>query len=141
MTTTTHHEEVARGRRFEFGANWLRFLELLDDRRVELAEDSLRSMLGVADLRGRSFLDAGSGSGLFSLAAHRLGARVHSFDYDPQSVACTREVKRRYAEGDPAWSIEEGSVLDPAYLARLGTFDVVYSWGVLHHTGARWDAL
>jgi len=29
-----------------------------------------------------------------------LGARVHSFDYDPQSVACTAELKRRYFEGD-----------------------------------------
>ncbi len=48
-------------------------------------------------LAGNSFLDVGSGSGLFSLAAMRLGAdRVHSFDYDPQSVGCTKELKRRF---------------------------------------------
>ncbi len=34
-----------------------------------------------------------------------------------------------------------GSVLDDAFMASLGTFDVVYSWGVLHHTGAMWRAL
>jgi 2-polyprenyl-6-hydroxyphenyl methylase/3-demethylubiquinone-9 3-methyltransferase len=98
-------------------------------------------MLGVRDLSGKTFVDAGSGSGLFSLAARRLGARVHSFDYDPHSVACTMELKRRYFDGDEHWIIEEGSVLDQRFLAGLGQFDVVYSWGVLHHTGAMWTAL
>jgi 2-polyprenyl-6-hydroxyphenyl methylase/3-demethylubiquinone-9 3-methyltransferase len=66
---------------------------------------------------------------------------VYSFDYDPQSVACTWELRRRYFAGDAQWAVEEGSVLDQAYLSGLGRFDVVYSWGVLHHTGAMWQAL
>jgi 2-polyprenyl-6-hydroxyphenyl methylase/3-demethylubiquinone-9 3-methyltransferase len=78
---------------------------------------------------------------LFSLAARRLGARVFSFDYDPQSVACTAELRRRYFPHDGAWKIETGSVLNEAYVQGLGQFDVVYSWGVLHHTGALWRAL
>lgn len=137
----THAVEIAQGERFQFGENWRRFLEHLDEQRIATAEESLRNMLEVADLNGRTFLDIGSGSGLFSLAARRLGARVHSFDYDPQSVACTRELRRRYFEEDPEWRIEEGSALDPEYLASLGKFDVVYSWGVLHHTGSMWRAL
>ncbi len=141
MTETEHAREVRSGERFEFGENWSRFLELLDDERVRRAEESLREMLEVSDLRGRSFLDIGSGSGLFSLAARRLGARVHSFDYDPRSVACTRELRRRYFPEDPEWRVEEGSALDAGYLESLGTFDVVYSWGVLHHTGSMWKAL
>ncbi|MDT7540265.1 MAG: hypothetical protein QOE33_169 [Acidobacteriota bacterium] len=139
--STTHAGELARGERFEFGANWSRFLELLDEQRITTAEESLKRMLEVADLHGRSFLDIGSGSGLFSLAARRLGARVHSFDYDPQSVACTRELRRRYFDEDSSWTIEEGSALDETYMRSLGLFDVVYSWGVLHHTGAMWSAL
>jgi len=111
---------------------------VLDDDRVQLAESSLREMLGVEHLQGKRFLDIGSGSGLFSLAARRLGARVHSFDYDPQSVTCTGELKRRYFPDDPDWVVEEGSALDADYLSRLGRFDIVYSWGVLHHTGAMW---
>jgi 2-polyprenyl-3-methyl-5-hydroxy-6-metoxy-1,4-benzoquinol methylase len=124
--------------RFGFGANWTRFLSVLDDDRVAEAEKSLRTMMGVEDLKGRSFLDIGSGSGLFSLAARRLGARVHSFDYDPRSVACTAELKRRYIPDDADWTVEQGDALDPEYMSQLGRFDIVYSWGVLHHTGSMW---
>lgn len=135
-------EEVRSGQRFEFGKNWQRFLSVLDDERIAEAERSLREMLGVETLKGQSFLDAGSGSGLFSLAAMRLGANpVHSFDYDPQSVACTQELKRRYFPDATAWTIEQGDVLDTQYLQGLGTWDIVYSWGVLHHTGDMWRAL
>lgn len=141
MMAEGHAAEVSTGNRFEFGANWARFLSVLDDRRIAGAEDSLRAMLGVADLDGKSFVDVGCGSGLFSLAAYRLGASVHSFDFDPKSVACAQELRRRFTGSDPHWVIEEASALDPTYLARLGTFDVVYSWGVLHHTGFMWPAL
>lgn len=136
-----HAAEISQGERFDFGANWTRFLNMLTSERIDQAAESLRRMLGVDHLQGKRFLDAGSGSGLFSLAARRLGARVHSFDYDPASVACTRELKRRYFPSDETWIVEEGSVLDQDYLQRLGQFDVVYSWGVLHHTGAIWQAL
>src|SRR5467141_5351871 len=101
-------EEILGGKRFAFGENWARFLALLDDQRIRDAEESLRSKLEVETLAGKSFLDVGSGSGLFSLAARRLGARVHSFDYDPQSVACTSLLRRRYFAGDLNWTVEEG---------------------------------
>lgn len=134
-------EEVLAGERFAFGDNWRKFLDGLSDARVAEAERSLCDLLRVRTLAGRSFLDVGSGSGLFSLAARRLGARVVSFDYDPQSVDCTRALRERYFPDDPAWHVEPGSVLDAEYLDRLGTFDVVYSWGVLHHTGDMWQSL
>jgi SAM-dependent methyltransferase len=134
-------EEVSAGGRFRFGENWGRFLDILDDERIRSAERSLMEMLGVDSLDGKTFLDVGSGSGLFSLAARRMGAEVTSFDYDPRSVACTAELKRRYFPDDRGWRVGEGSALDSEYIASLGKFDVVYSWGVLHHTGAMWHAL
>lgn len=136
-----HGREVAAGERFEFGKNWAAFLSVLDEERIETAVQSLREMLECDTLAGKRFLDIGSGSGLFSLAARRLGAEVVSFDFDTNSVACTRELKKRYFESDANWRIEQGSALDADYVAGLGKFDVVYSWGVLHHTGEMWKAL
>ena len=133
-------DEIATGDRFAFGENWARFLKLVDSDRIATAEASLRTFLDVDDLAGQRFIDVGSGSGLSSLAAYRLGADVVSFDFDPQSVASTAELRRRYGSED-RWRVEEGSALDADYLASLGTFDVVYSWGVLHHTGDMWSAL
>ena len=127
--------------RFEFGKNWQRFLKVVDEDRIAEAVHSLKAMLEVDDLKGKSFLDIGSGSGLYSLAARRLGARVQSFDYDQQSVECTQELKRKYYKNDLDWLIEKGSVLDTEYLSKLGHYDVVYAWGVLHHTGHMWQAM
>ena len=139
--TDQHRAEIASGERFGFGENWSKFLSLLNDKRIAEAEKSLCEMLEVKTLAGKTFLDIGSGSGLFSLAARRLGARVRSFDYDPASHACTAELKRRYFEFDENWTVERGSALDRSYIESLGEFDIVYSWGVLHHTGAMWTAL
>jgi 2-polyprenyl-6-hydroxyphenyl methylase/3-demethylubiquinone-9 3-methyltransferase len=127
--------------RFAFGENWKRFLSELDEARIERAEESLSEMLGPDALKGKTFLDVGSGSGLFSLAARRLGAAVRSFDYDAESVDCARALKARCLPDDAGWSIERGSALDAAFMSSLGRYDLVYSWGVLHHTGDMWKAL
>jgi len=133
--------EIALGQRFEFGENWTRFLTTIDDARIGTAMMSIQRLLYGEELAGRKFLDVGSGSGLMSLAARSLGLQVVSFDYDPASVACTNKLKDTYFPGDPGWTICQGSVLDETFLSRLGTFDFVYAWGVLHHTGDMWTAL
>ncbi len=141
MTLTDFEREVRSGDRFQFGRNWRNFLSLLTDERIDEAERSLRRFLRCEDLSGRTLLDIGSGSGLFSLAARRLGARVRSFDYDPDSVSCTRSLRATYFADDQSWSVEQGSVLDETFMRSLPGFEVVYSWGVLHHTGDMWKAI
>jgi 2-polyprenyl-6-hydroxyphenyl methylase/3-demethylubiquinone-9 3-methyltransferase len=135
--------EIESGERFAFGENWSQFLTLVDEVRINEAVTSIRTMLETDDLNGQRFADVGSGSGLFSLAARRLGAEVVSFDYDPECVACTGEMQRRYDVGsaDRTWQVLQGSALDGDFISTLGLFDVVYSWGVLHHTGDMWAAL
>ena len=128
--------------RFAFGKNWARYLEdHFNEEAVGAAIECMKDLLDGYDLAGKTFVDIGCGSGLHSLVALRLGAsRIVSFDYDPESVKCTEMLHDH--EGKPEnWQVMPGSALDREFLASLGTFDVVYSWGVLHHTGAMWDAI
>ncbi len=126
---------------FSFGRNWQDFLKSFDEERVKAAEESLTDFLHIPDLNRKSFLDIGCGSGLFSYAAYHLHAkRIVSFDVDPFSVECCRYLREK--AGTPSnWDIVEGSILDKDFIAGLGVFDIVYSWGVLHHTGKMWQAV
>lgn len=137
-TTTLDGNAPAR---FAFGENWSRYVSRLTPEQIAAAQQSLERVLGPEGLRGKSFLDLGSGSGLFSLAAYRSGADVTSIDIDPASVRCAEALRERESVSADRWRIQAGSALDSESLEQLGTFDVVYSWGVLHHTGQMWQAI
>lgn len=127
---------------FSFGKNWQDFLQHVDASRIEEAERSLIEFLGGQEaIAGKTFIDIGCGSGLFSLAAVRLGAkRVVSIDVDEFSLACAKHLSETI--GQPKnWEIRKGSALDPTLSKQLGIFDIVYSWGVLHHSGDMYQAL
>jgi SAM-dependent methyltransferase len=118
---------------FPFGKNWESYAKLVTDSQVEQAMTGLRRLVG-GDLEGQRFVDIGCGSGIHSLAALRLGAEeVVALDIDPISVATTRRLLTKHADG-ARWSTQEMSVFD-LQPDCTGRFDVVYSWGVLHHTG------
>ena len=65
---------------------------------------------------------------------------MRSFDFYKNSVQSTQSLKKRFFDDDDSWIVEQGSVLDTAYISNLGDYDIVYSWGVLHHTGNMWKA-
>jgi SAM-dependent methyltransferase len=128
-----------RKNHFEFGANWRDYAKTVDKTRIESAVAALGKLFPDG-LAGKTFLDIGCGSGLHSLAALLLGAAaVVSLDIDENSVSTTQEVLKKYAPNDK-WEAKILSIFD-ADPGTLGTFDVVYSWGVLHHTGDMWNAI
>lgn len=120
--------------RFDFGKNWESYAQLIDEDKITRAEEQLAKFLGTRDLSGRTFLDIGCGSGLHSLAALRLGAKeIVAIDVDSHSVSTTQAVLERFWPGDNR-SVSHISIFD-LEKQPLGEFDIVYSWGVLHHTG------
>jgi len=132
---------ISKPSTFAFGANWQRFLRHFTEDRVRNAEHSLLEFLGVDNLQGKSFLDIGCGSGIFSYAAYRLGAvRVVSFDADPLSAQCCSYLHDK-AQRPANWEIHQNSVLNEDFISSLGKFDVVYAWGTLQHTSRMWDAI
>jgi 2-polyprenyl-3-methyl-5-hydroxy-6-metoxy-1,4-benzoquinol methylase len=125
---------------FQFGENWQHFSATLDRRDLEKAVQSLSALLPADVVRGKSVLDIGSGSGLSAAAAFRLGARhVTAVDIDERSVSATRGNLQKFAPGGDA-DVRILSVFD-LESAGLGKFDIVHSWGVLHHTGNLDEAL
>ncbi|MBS0534444.1 MAG: class I SAM-dependent methyltransferase [Proteobacteria bacterium] len=125
---------------FTFGENWSHYAATIDEARLAEAEKGLVRLLGEEPLAGKSLLDIGCGSGVHDVAALRLGAaRVVAIDIDPVSVSTARSVATRHAPGRDI-EVKELSVFDLAP-ETFGTFDIVYSWGVLHHTGAMIEAV
>jgi SAM-dependent methyltransferase len=139
QTTGTAADDVAG---FSFGENWERFVKHhFSDERVEISRRHLIDFLARDTLEGCTFLDIGCGSGIHSLAAFRSGAqRVISFDADPDSVATTRQVFERFGDSQ-RMQVLQGSILDDEFVAGLPKADIVYSWGMLHHTGDLWSAM
>lgn len=121
---------------FKFGENWASFSKNIDESRIEDAMRSLKALFGENGIANQSFLDLGCGSGLFSIAATQLGARkVLGVDVDPLSVDTSQCNATQWLKDLSLLSFRQLSVLDTDQINKLDTFDIVYSWGVLHHTG------
>jgi SAM-dependent methyltransferase len=130
---------------FDFGQNWLDFARAaLTAERVAHAESEFAALLDGVPLGNARFVDIGFGQGLSLLLAARSGARAVGCDINPKC----REALETSAAFFPdvqlaAIPLVVGSILDDAVVAALraaapgaeGSYDVVHSWGCLHHTG------
>jgi SAM-dependent methyltransferase len=115
---------------FSFGENWKRFLGGFDEPRLLAAERSFLDFTSLDGLHGQQFLDVGSGSGLSSLVAIRLGARrVVSIDVDPHSIDCALALRERFQIPSDRWEVHQGSALDLDFMESLGKYSYVHSWG------------
>ena len=141
MSKKEFYTEIENKKRFEFGKNWKQFLKKITNERIIIAKNSLVKMLDSNNLSEKKFIDIGCGSGLFSLSARDLGAKVFSFDFDEYSVWCTENLREKFNFADENWVVRQGSIIDRKFVNSLGKFDIVYSWGVLHHTGKMWSAI
>lgn len=128
-------------KRFSFGENWLSFVDQIDQQRLDESLKSLQILFGLENFTGLTFVDIGSGSGIFSLAAIRLGAKVISIDFDLDSVECARKLRAEFGISQENWEIHQGSILDHVFLGDIEPVDLVYCWGVVHHTGKMREAI
>ena len=125
---------------FRFGENWQSFLSTVTEDVIAEAEAGLLRLFPDNVLQGARFLDIGCGSGLHLLSALRLGvSEARGVDLDPASVAATRTLLEE-RQPNAVCSAETRSVFDMTP-DDDGRWRVVYSWGVLHHSGDMWNAI
>lgn len=133
---------------FNFGKNWHDFsTNALASVNADQARKDFKVLMHGIDLTNINFLDVGFGQGLSSLCAAENGAKVVGLDIEElnrQTISLTA----RYF---PTVNLEDlklytGSILSDETCSILmgespSGYDVVHSWGVLHHTGNMYQAL
>jgi 2-polyprenyl-3-methyl-5-hydroxy-6-metoxy-1,4-benzoquinol methylase len=132
-------------KQFDFGANWSEFSDHAASRERALqARGQFASLLEGVALTDASFLDIGFGQGFSLLSARSLGARAVGCDINPKCHEVIERNARLFPEAATgAIPLQVGSILDEPVVRALrerpeaagGGYDVVHSWGVLHHTG------
>jgi 2-polyprenyl-6-hydroxyphenyl methylase/3-demethylubiquinone-9 3-methyltransferase len=127
--------------RFDFGENWKNYnKKYLTEDKIRQANEAFIKFTEIQTLKELTVVDIGCGSGIHSLNFSRMNPKLLlSFDYDYKSVEATNYLKEVHKNKN--WDVKQGSILDEKFLLRMPQFDLVYAWGVLHHTGNVWLAI
>lgn len=131
------HTASAKNGQFSFGKNWEHFVDTaIDQTIIEKHLQELSWWIEPNKIQNKRVIDIGCGSGLSAWCLKQLGCReLHAFDYDQYSVNAAQNMFGNNRANDAGVTIQQGSILDNEYVQSLGKFDLVHSWGVLHHTG------
>lgn len=129
-----------KSNRFKFGKNWSKYAALVDEDRIKKAELHLQDRFNCDSFNG-VLVDIGSGSGVFTAAASKLGARVQAFDLDIESVVTTKEIVKTFGLIEKIDFIKQGDILSDESINLIKEASYIYCWGVLHHTGFLWESL
>jgi 2-polyprenyl-6-hydroxyphenyl methylase/3-demethylubiquinone-9 3-methyltransferase len=124
-------------RRFAFGKNWLSYTKRsLNGPRLTKAVEAFERLFAGIELKGRSFLDVGFGQGLTTAIAASKGCKVMAIDIDPDNIKALQTTAEALGLDPSLIQVQVASILDESLVARYQDhFDIVHSWGVLHHTG------
>jgi len=124
--------------RFNFGQNWKNYSKTLQRKQINSAKRSMLSLVNKKDFVNRYFLDIGCGSGINSVVALMLGAKhVTAIDRDPLCVETTKKTIRSFWRRNN-YTCDLVDLLQDNFPRK---YYLVYSWGVLHHTGKMWTAI
>jgi len=123
-------------KKFSFGKNWQNFNKNITNKNINNSIKYFKNFTKFVNLKNKTFIDVGCGSGINSLLAIKLNAKkVLSIDIDENSVSACKLLRKKYKISNKNWIIKQVSILDTSKIKKLGKFDFIYSWGVLHHTG------
>jgi SAM-dependent methyltransferase len=126
----------------QFGQNFKdNLLSSFNKSKLEETKKFITHFLEVDSLMGHTFLDAGCGSGVFTLAATELGADVFSFDIDDVAIQNTKKLLTDFGYTYDDSKIIIGDILQPEFIQSIDRFDYVMCWGVAHHTGQMWKSI
>jgi ubiquinone/menaquinone biosynthesis C-methylase UbiE len=105
------------------------YFDRIEDYRYNVYATWMKGAIGFDSYSGKRLLEVGCGTGTDLLQFARGGSRVVGVDLTPRSIEITRQRFRVYdLDGEFAIGDAENLAFPD------NSFDVVYSFGVIHHT-------
>lgn len=97
----------------------------------EASEKHWRLFYTPEEIKGKTVLDAGCGTGVFSIIFARNGAaKVTGIDISPGSLGTARSLKEKFGLTNVEFREQDMLHLPCA----AASFDIVWAWGTVHHT-------
>ena len=104
----------------------------------EKSEEHWQLFYSPEEIKGKRVLDAGCGTGIFSIIFARNGAaEVIGLDISPGSLTTARHLKDNFKLDNVHF--QQADMLQLPFPNQ--SFDIVWAWGTVHHTLNPWQAM